>query len=72
MTVRLPSGIVFNYNQKGWITRKIYGQMAAESSWVTKRGACRKKEECLVLDALEGNLPEKGNTGRHVLSTTYF
>ena len=36
MTVRLASGIIFKYNQKGWITRKFYGQMAAETSWVTK------------------------------------
>jgi hypothetical protein len=46
MTVKLPRGIIFKCNQKGWITRKIHGQMAAESSWVTKQGACRKKEEC--------------------------
>jgi len=46
MTVRLPSGITFKYNQKGWVTRKIHGQMAAESSWVTKRDACQKKEKC--------------------------
>jgi len=47
VTVKLPGGIIFKYNQRGWITRKIHGQMATESSWVTKRGAaCRKKEEC--------------------------
>jgi hypothetical protein len=58
---KLHTGIIFEYNEKGWMTEDLMVEWLKEV-WHKRPGALLKKRGMLVLDAFMGHLTEKVKT----------
>jgi hypothetical protein len=58
---KLPTGIIFKCNKKGWMTEELTVEWLKEV-WHRRPGALLKKRGMLVLDAFRGHLTEKVKT----------
>jgi hypothetical protein len=58
---KLPTGIIFKCNEKGWITEELMVKWLKEV-WHRRPGSLLKKRGMLVLDAFKGHLTEKVKT----------
>jgi hypothetical protein len=58
---KLPTGIIFKCNEKGWMIEELMVEWLKEV-WLRRPGALLKKRGKLVLDAFKGNLTEKVKT----------
>jgi hypothetical protein len=58
---KLPTGIIFKCNEKGWMTEELMVEWLKEV-WHRRPGAFLKKRGMLVLDAFKGHLTEKVKT----------
>jgi hypothetical protein len=66
---KLPTGIIFECNEKGWMTEGLMVEWLKEY-WHRIPGALLKKKGMLVLDAFEGHLTEKVKTVASYLLNT--
>jgi hypothetical protein len=58
---KLPTGIIFKYNEKGWMMEEPMVEWLKEV-WHRRPGALLKKRGMLVLDAFKGHITEKVKT----------
>jgi hypothetical protein len=58
---KLPTGIIFKFNETGWMTEELTVKWLREV-WHRRPGAVLKKRGMLVLDAFKGHLTEKVKT----------
>jgi hypothetical protein len=58
---KLPTGIIFKCNEKGWMTEEPMVEWLKEA-WHRRPGALLKKRGVLVFDAFKGHLTEKVKT----------
>jgi hypothetical protein len=58
---KLPTGIIFKCNDKGWMTEELMVKWLKEA-WHRRPGALLKKTGMLVLDAFKGHVTEKVKT----------
>jgi hypothetical protein len=58
---KLPTGIIFKCNEKGWMTEELMVKWLKEV-WHRRAGALIKKRGMLVLDAFKGHLTENVKT----------
>jgi hypothetical protein len=58
---KLPTGIIFKCNVKGWMTEELMVEWLKEV-WQRRPGALLKKTGMLVLDSFKGHLTEKVKT----------
>jgi hypothetical protein len=57
---KLPTGIIFKYNEKGWMMEELMVEWLKEV-WHRRPGALAKKRGMLVLDAFKGHLTDSEN-----------
>jgi hypothetical protein len=69
---KLPTGITFKCNEKGWKMEELMVEWLKEV-WHRRPGALPKKRGMLVLDAFKGHLTEKVKTvASYLLNTDLY